>query len=89
MCKYKEEVMLVYENDEIKNTIEEKKSDLKFLLLKLISKKENLSINKLQLELSVGFNRALKIKKFLIEQQIINEKGEILLRKRKISKKFK
>ena len=30
----------------------------------------------------------LKIKQFLIEQQIINEKGEILLRKRKISKIF-
>ena len=52
---------------------------LKDYLKKSYQENKIVSINQLQNELSIGFTRAMKIKRYLIETNVVNEKGEILI----------
>ena len=52
---------------------------LKRHLKELIIEGKTFSINRLQNDLSMGFTRGMKVKGYLIENKVIDEKGNILI----------
>lgn len=52
---------------------------LKDYLINSHQENKIVSINQLQNELSIGFTRAMIIKRYLIETNVVNDKGEILI----------